>query len=127
MIISSRRQPLLRPLTQLFVVLASFVLAASPTVAADGGVEPSSSAQCASGQMCFWAGSGYSGQFYARSTTGTLPVSMARSLWNRTGVAVRVYATSNGSGSSTCLAAGAMQSVTTLATGSMRVLPTTTC
>jgi len=54
-IISSRRQPLLRPLTQVFVVLASLVLAASPTVAADGGVEPASSAQCASGQMCFWA------------------------------------------------------------------------
>ncbi|TNU77362.1 hypothetical protein FH969_00950 [Miniimonas arenae] len=99
---------------------------AQPAAAEDEIVSPQASSDCPAGQMCFWTSVQYGGQMYGRSTTGTLAASTARSAWNRTGKAVRVYASASGSGSSTCLAAGTQLSTTLLATGKMVIL-TTSC
>lgn len=93
------------------------------------GVAAHSSAQCASGQFCLWAGASYSGAFWSTGTTGLVntPVPVARSVWNRTSVDVRTYAGTGGTGTVTCWNAGAQAPVTAVGSASIRTMSPTTC
>lgn len=69
-----------------------------------GGVQVLSLDQCSNGFFCLWSNSAYTGTF--TQTASTSPVNLgstvSRSVWNRTGKAVRVYAGTGGTGSSVC-------------------------
>lgn len=105
---------------------ALVAMVGSPAVAV-AEVEPLSSSQCGSGGFCIWSGVGYTGSFSARTSDGTLGFTSAKSYWNRSSKAVRVYVSTSGSGTSTCIPAGLSQSSTALTVGYLDFLTTATC
>lgn len=108
--------------TALAVTLGTVLVPASQAQAAPGADR--SSSQCQSGQVCFWTQTAFTGAFYSASL---LSQPVARSYWNRSAKAVRVYASASGTGSSTCIAAGAAATAVTVATGKVVTLSGTTC
>lgn len=111
-----------------FALLFSFL---TPAAQADDpvAIQPYSSSQCASGRFCLWSSASYSGSFWSIGTSGTHAVSFspARAVWNRTGVAVRVYSGSSGTGSWICYSSGAQVSSTSIPSGSVRTMTSATC
>ncbi|RYV52995.1 peptidase inhibitor family I36 protein [Pengzhenrongella frigida] len=108
------------------------LVAPSPSATAVGVdlVGPMSSSQCASGTFCLWSSALYAGSFWSTSSQSLVNVggvTGARSLWNRTGFAVRVYSAAGGGGSSSCFAPGTQKSQVALASFSVKVLTTTAC
>ncbi|VTR77943.1 hypothetical protein CHMI_02719 [Cellulomonas hominis] len=85
--------------------------------------------QCVSGAFCVWSGTGYTGAFWSTGAVGLAesPVGVARSVWNRTSVDVRVYSGPGGTGSDTCWDAGAQTSSTSVGSFSVRTMSATTC
>lgn len=77
---------------------------------AGGAVQMFSDTQCVSGNFCLWSSASYLGTFTSVSGTATSAVSTrasgSRSVWNRTGKAVRVHSGTGGTGSSACYGAG---------------------
>ncbi|WP_425356581.1 hypothetical protein [Xylanimonas protaetiae] len=70
----------------------------------------------------------YAGTFYG--TTGNQNVtglSSAKSVWNRSGRAVRVFSGAAGTGTSQCFAAGVQSASVSVPAGSVRFLTTTSC
>ncbi|QAY63221.1 hypothetical protein ET495_08170 [Xylanimonas allomyrinae] len=130
MLRSMRRPPIRLPrLAAALLVLCtlSFGLA-SPAAASAPEVMPLSSASCAAGRFCLWSGSMYAGTFYG--TTGNQNVtglSSAKSVWNRSGRAVRVFSGAAGTGTSQCFAAGVQSASVSVPAGSVRFLTTTSC
>jgi hypothetical protein len=103
---------------------------AAPAQAADEDVPTRlSMGQCAVGAFCVWSGTGYSGAFWSTAPVGWAesPVSVARSVWNRTAVDVRVYSGPGGTGSMTCWDAGAQTASTSVGSSSVRTMSATTC
>lgn len=114
----------------LIVLAVSCLLPLSPGAAvAVEGVEPQSTAQCASGRLCLWANSLFQGSFWSTASTSIANVgfSSAGSVWNRTSKAARIYSGSTGGGTSVCVAPGAQMSSAFIASGSARVLTTAGC
>jgi len=109
---------------------AAGLLLGPPARGDDGtGLAPSSSAQCATGQLCVWASAGYVGRFAAVSSTTikSTGMSLAGAVRNRSSKAAAVYSGASGSGTATCFAPGAQISSTSVAAASFRLLTTSTC
>ncbi|MBN9609256.1 MAG: peptidase inhibitor family I36 protein [Actinobacteria bacterium] len=104
------------------------MLAVSALSAHAATVGPFTSSACPANNMCLWSGAAFTGAFFNTMTSTDIPtLSVAKSVWNRTAKAVRVYSSAGGSGSSTCFAPGTQVSSTTLTARSVVVLPSTTC
>jgi hypothetical protein len=126
----ARRLPVL-------VVLAAAVLALGtlgPVAQASDGSGPVqiagySASQCAVGRFCVWSGTGYSGSFWSTSATGTLAsvVTVTRSVWNRSGLAVSTYSGAGGSGAAQCWAAGQQEPGVSAPSVSIRTMSGSTC
>lgn len=87
------------------------------------------SADCPASRLCVWPASSYGGTvFSATSTTATnTAIPMARSVWNRTNRAARLYSGTGGSGSSTCIPPGTKSGSVQYASASAKVLTGSTC
>jgi hypothetical protein len=104
--------------------------AAAPAQADDDPVPTRfSAAQCGTGKFCLWSGASYTGSFWSTAAVGPAEsaVSVARSVWNRTSVDVRVYSGSGGTGSVTCWEVGAQSDSTSVGSASVRTMSATTC
>lgn len=112
------------------LVLALTGLAPSVAQADDDApITPFSASQCASGRFCLWSGTGYSGTFWSTGSAGdqNTPISLARSVWNRTGVAVRMYSGAGITGVWVCYDAGDISSATSIGSASIRTMTTSSC
>ncbi|MDR2723348.1 MAG: peptidase inhibitor family I36 protein [Cellulomonadaceae bacterium] len=89
---------------------------------------PRSSTQCATGQFCQWSTANYLGTVYTTTVSAKdTGMATARSVWNRTSKAVRVYSGVNYSGTSVCLKVGQQTPSTSLPAKSVKILSTATC
>lgn len=104
-------------------------LARADDSADDDTVTAFSAGQCAAGRFCIWSAAGYAGAFWSTASAGvqSTPVATARTVWNRSGVAVRLYASDDGTGSWTCVASGALLTSTSISSSSVRTMTTTGC
>lgn len=108
------------------LALVTVTLSAPPAGAADVG--PQASTACANNHMCLWGGAVYTGAFFGTTvSTDVLTPTISKAVWNRTAHAVRVYVYAGESGSSVCFVPGTQIANTTLASGSVKILSTTTC
>lgn len=112
------------------VLATGLALTTSAAVADDDDAyAPLSTSQCTASRICLWTGASSTGLF--ASATSTIPVPTgfptARSVWNRSSHAARVYSGVGGTGTSTCFAPGARTSSTLLPAASFRVLSSTSC
>ncbi|WP_123372443.1 peptidase inhibitor family I36 protein [Cellulomonas sp. PhB150] len=96
---------------------------------ADEPASPASASQCPAAALCVWGGTFNSGSFgTTKSTTAVASgVSPAKSVWNRSTHAARVYSGAGGTGTSTCFEPGESVTSTSVGSVSFRVLSTTTC
>lgn len=120
----------LSPLVALLALMLALSMPAAANAAADPSqpvLEPFASSDCPAGNACWWTGVNYTGALTYRASSTAVPLSAARSVRNRTTKAVRLYASTSGSGSSTCLAPGAQTAAVSLAVGYVRILGTTSC
>jgi hypothetical protein len=135
---SSARAAASRPgvtLRRRLAAVSALVLALggfAPSVAQaddDAPITPFSSSQCASGRFCIWSATGYSGTFWSTGSAGdqNTTVATARSVWNRTGVAVRMYSGSGTTGVWVCYDAGDISSSTSIGSASVRTMTTSSC
>lgn len=112
---------------------AGLLLAIPPAAGADddGGslVSPMSAAQCAANRFCLWSGTGYSGAFWSTGSSGvqSSQVTVARTVWNRFAVSVRVYSGAGATGSWICLNAGQVVTSTSMPSTSIRTMTTASC
>lgn len=90
---------------------------------------PNERLACGSTQLCLWSGNGYTGAFWSTtsSTATNTGITIAKSVWNRSSKAARVYSGLNGTGTSTCVLPGSKSSISALASRSARLLTTSTC
>ncbi|RHA43546.1 peptidase inhibitor family I36 protein [Cellulomonas rhizosphaerae] len=119
------------------VLLGSLVAAealALPAAADDGGGSPvvlaaEAVSDCDTGSFCVWTGVSYTGVLKDTDTTAlsSTGISVASSVRNRTARAARVYANSDGSGTSQCYTAGATVGLTAVVARSFRILGGTGC
>jgi len=111
---------------RLTLILALALLGATPAQATQS---PTSDSQCGSTQLCLWSGNGYTGAFWSTtsSTATNTGITIAKSVWNRSSKAARVYSGLNGTGTSTCVLPGSKSSISALASRSARLLTTSTC
>jgi hypothetical protein len=122
----------LHPRTAVVTAGLALVLSAgaAPAQAEDEPVPTQlSAAQCGTGKFCLWSGASYTGSFWSTAAVGAAEsaVGVARSVWNRTSVDVRVYSGSGGTGSVTCWDAGAQSDSTSVGSASVRTMSATTC
>ncbi len=105
--------------------------AVAPAASADDDtIQPFSSSQCGSDRMCLWSGAAYTSNFWSVAASTPANVSgmtLARSVWNRTGNAVRVYSDTGGTGDWTCIASGSQQADVWVTARSVRTLVSSTC
>jgi hypothetical protein len=132
-----RRRPFWRTVSTIVVVgllgLTPLSATASDgTAGADettGGVQVLSLEQCSNAFFCLWSGTGYTSTF--TQTVSTSPVGInstnARSVWNRTGKAVRVYSGTGGTGSSVCYGPNARSGSISITSRSVAVQSGTSC
>lgn len=115
--------------TRIATTLAAGVLLATAGPSATFAASTDSTGQCPSGSFCIWGGTNYSGAFADTASTSATStgVATAKSVWNRSTRAARVYSGSGGTGTSTCYAPGSQIASTTAAAVSFRILSTTTC
>lgn len=94
-----------------------------------GGVQVLSLDQCSNAFFCLWSNGGYTGTFTqtASSSPAGVNATVARSVWNRTGKAVRVYSGTGGTGSSVCYAPNARSGTISITSRSIVVQSGTSC
>ncbi|MEV7972623.1 peptidase inhibitor family I36 protein [Cellulomonas sp. NPDC089187] len=129
----SSRHLLRRRLTTL-ALAAGLLIAVPPTAGAQedpigGGPVVLSASQCAAGRFCLWSGAGYTGAFWSTGSAGvqSSQVSIARTVWNRTGVAVRLYSGSGATGTWICVNSGGLYTSTSMPSTSIRTMTTAIC
>ena len=95
----------------------------------DDLVQAWSSDQCSANFFCLWSGSSYTGTFTQTASTTPAPVNSttAKSVWNRTGKAVRVYSGTGATGSSVCYGSNARSASISISSRSIVVLSGTSC
>ncbi len=95
----------------------------------DDTVEAFSAGQCAANRFCIWSGASYSGAFWSTGSAGTQSTSVAtaRTVWNRSGVAVRLYSGTGGTGAWVCISAGGLSTSTSIPSSSVRTMTTSNC
>jgi len=111
-------------------VLALGLSALAPVAQAeDEPITPMSSSQCAIGHFCIWSGTGYGGIFWSTASVGlqNTSIGVAGSVWNRMGVDVRMYSSSNGGGSIRCWQNGQSNANVAVGSASIRTMTPTTC
>lgn len=111
-------------------LLVGALLVAPASASADEDVEPFSLGQCSANHLCLWSATGYTGAFWQTISTSVVNVSgmtTAKSLWNRSSHAARIYSGTGGSGSSVCVNPGTQTASTTIPAQSARILPGTAC
>ncbi|WP_083941871.1 peptidase inhibitor family I36 protein [Sanguibacter suarezii] len=104
--------------------------AAGLSAATDAVVAPATQSQCASGTVCLWSATFYSGSFFSTSATSATNVAVftvARSAWNNSSKAAYVYSGSAGSGFSVCLAPGSKATSTSHWSSSARLSTSASC
>lgn len=116
------------------VALSCSLMFAVPATASaeddgEGAVAPFSAGQCAANRFCVWSGTGYSGAFWSTGSAGTQnpSVSLARTVWNRSGVAVRLYSGEGATGSWVCVGSGGLYTSTSIPSASIRTMTTSGC
>lgn len=113
------------------VALSGSLLFALPGLAHadDDTVNAFSAGQCAANRFCIWGAVGYGGAFWSTGSAGTqsTAVATARTVWNRTGVAVRLYSGAGGTGSWVCVDAGGLLTSTSIPSSSVRTMTTSNC
>ncbi|GIG25923.1 hypothetical protein Cde04nite_21670 [Cellulomonas denverensis] len=127
------RSPLRRRLAA--VALSCAMVFAVPALASadegdgDVAITPYAAGQCTAARFCIWSNPGYSGVFWSTGTAGVQSTNMttAKTIWNRTGVAVRMYAVTGGTGNWTCVNAGTLFTSTDLPVRSIRTMTTAIC
>lgn len=120
----SRRKPVRSIVLAALVSLVLGVL--GPLAQADDApIEPMAASDCPNGSVCWWTGYSYTGSMSSTTMTGPLAGTTAHSWRNRTAVAVRIYASTAGTGSYTCVAPGASVSSGTLVFGYLKTSGTT--
>lgn len=131
---TARRRPFWRTVSTVVVVgllgLAPLSATASDdTQSTDELVQVMSSDQCSNYFFCLWSGSGYTGAFTQTASTVPAPVNSAtaRSVWNRTGKAVRVYAGTGATGNSVCYGPNARSTQIAITSRSIVVQSGTSC
>lgn len=123
-----------RPWSRRGVAVAALALVAGTVAPAawadDDTIQPYSSSQCAANRMCLWSGAAYTANFWSVPTSTPANVSgmsTARSLWNRTPNAVRIYTETGGTGSWTCVSSGEQDADVWVTARSVRTLVSSTC
>lgn len=92
-------------------------------------VQAMSSDQCSNSFFCLWSGSSYTGAFTQTVSTVPAPVNSttAKSVWNRTSKAVRVYSGTGATGSSVCYGPDARSASISITSRSIVVQSGTSC
>lgn len=132
-----RRRPFWRTVSTIVVVGLLGLTPLSATASDDtegadetmGGVQVLSVDQCSNAFFCLWSNTGYTGTFTqtAASSPASVNSATARSVWNRTGKAVRVYAGTGGTGSSVCYGPNARSGTILITSRSIVVQSGTSC
>lgn len=116
-------------LTPLSATASDGTAGADETTGDVGGVQVLSLEQCSNAFFCLWSGNGYTSTF--TQTVSTSPVAVnstnARSVWNRTGKAVRVYSGTGGTGTSVCYGPNARSGSISITSRSVAVQSGTSC
>lgn len=120
-----------RPAVVVAVGLALAALAPAAAASGPGLVEPDaySTSQCAAGRFCVWSGVSFSGSFWSTASVGVLSpsVTVARSVWNRTGSVVSTHSGAGATGSYQCWGAGQQTGSASAPSVSVRTMASGTC